>query len=123
MPLLAGGAPRPLSRVQRRGHGTGPADDPGEQAVLPALDGAPPALAGLAAALRTSNSAEPVHLRQSRERAGLPTTGVHAGHQHRDQATELARGEQRNGTDAATEEIAASVESSRRDQLTWPGQG
>ncbi|MDX8049793.1 hypothetical protein SK571_10410 [Lentzea sp. BCCO 10_0798] len=35
----------------------------------------------------------------------------------------LARSDQENGTDAATEEFAASVESSRRDQLTRLGQG
>ncbi|MGW6443407.1 DUF305 domain-containing protein [Lentzea sp. NPDC055074] len=122
---------------------------PMNEQLLPALDAAPPALAEFAAALRTSHTAELVHLRQLRDRAGLPDTNLHAGHQmpglvseadllairtdpsslakklheHLDQTAELARSEQESGTDAATKEFAASVESSRRDQLSRLGQG
>ncbi|MCR3750030.1 DUF305 domain-containing protein [Lentzea californiensis] len=122
---------------------------PMNEQLLPALDVAPPPLAGFAAELKVSHSEELVHLRQLRDRAGLPDTDVHAGHQmpgliseadllairadpsaltkklheHLDQTAELARSEQENGTDAATKEFAASVESSRRDQLSRLGQG
>lgn len=116
---------------------------PMNEQLLPALDHAPPELAAFAAALRVSHSDELVHLRQLRDRAGLPDTNVHAGHQmpglvseadllvirtdptalakklheHLDQTAKLARGEQENGTDPATKHLAASVESSRKDQL------
>ncbi|WP_189154739.1 DUF305 domain-containing protein [Lentzea pudingi] len=122
---------------------------PMNEQLLPALDSAPPALAEFAAALRASHSAELVHLRQLRDRAGLPDTNLHAGHQmpgliseadllairtdptslakklheHLDQTVKLARSEQEGGTDAATKEFAASVESSRRDQLGKLGHG
>ncbi|MFJ8965898.1 hypothetical protein ACIRG5_41565 [Lentzea sp. NPDC102401] len=117
---------------------------PMNEQLLPALDVAP--LARFAAELRASQADELVRLR---DRAGLPDTNPHAGHQmpglvseadllairtdpsalakklheHLDQTAKLARSEQENGTDAATKEFAASVESSRRDQLTRLGQG
>ncbi|WP_439657290.1 DUF305 domain-containing protein [Lentzea sp. HUAS TT2] len=122
---------------------------PMNEQLLPALDAAPPALTTFAAQLKASHSDELVRLRQLRDRAGLPDTNVHAGHQmpglvseadlltirtdpsalakklheHLDQTAKLARSEQENGTDAATKEFAASVESSRRDQLSRLGQG
>ncbi|RDI24719.1 hypothetical protein [Lentzea flaviverrucosa] len=122
---------------------------PMNEQLLPALDVAPPALADFAAELKASHSDELVHLRQLRDRAGLPDTNPHAGHQmpglvseadllairadpsvltkklreHLGQTAELARSEQENGTDAATKEFAASVESSRRDQLSRLGHG
>lgn len=122
---------------------------PMNEQLLPALDVAPPALADFAAELKASHSDELVRLRQLRDRAGLPDTNLHAGHQmpglvseadllairtdpsvlvkklreHLRQTAELARSEQENGTDAATKEFAASVESSRRDQLSKLGQG
>ncbi|WP_191296914.1 DUF305 domain-containing protein [Lentzea cavernae] len=122
---------------------------PMNEQLLPALDVAPPALAGFATELKASHESELVHLKQLRDRAGLPDTNLHAGHQmpglvseadllairtdpsalekklheHLDQTAKLARSELENGTDAATKEFAASVESSRRDQLTRLGQG
>ncbi|MFD4635776.1 DUF305 domain-containing protein [Lentzea sp. NPDC058436] len=122
---------------------------PMNEQLLPALEAAPPALAGFAADLKASHESELVHLRQLRDRAGLPDTNLHAGHQmpglvseadllviradpsalskklheHLDQTAKLARSELENGTDAATKEFAASVESSRKDQLTRLGQG
>ncbi|MET9224249.1 DUF305 domain-containing protein [Lentzea sp. NPDC003310] len=122
---------------------------PMNEQLLPALDVAPAPLAEFARELRASHETELVHLRQLRDRAGLPDTNVHAGHQmpglvsaadllairtdpsslakklheHLDQTAKLARSELENGTDAATKEFAASVESSRRDQLTRLGQG
>ncbi|MFD4669829.1 DUF305 domain-containing protein [Lentzea sp. NPDC058450] len=122
---------------------------PMNEQLLPALDVAPASLAQFAADLKASHTAELVHLRQLRDRAGLPDTNVHAGHQmpglvseadllairtdpsalpkklheHLDQTAKLARSELENGTDAATKEFAASVESSRRDQLGRLGQG
>ncbi|SES31094.1 hypothetical protein [Lentzea albida] len=122
---------------------------PMNEQLLPALEVAPPALSGFAAELRASHENELVHLRQLRDRAGLPKTNLHAGHQmpglvseadllviradpsalagklheHLDQTAKLARSELENGTDAATKEFAASVESSRREQLGRLGQG
>ncbi|MGI5498897.1 DUF305 domain-containing protein [Lentzea sp. CA-135723] len=122
---------------------------PMNEQLLPALDVAPASLAQFAADLKASHAQELVHLRQLRDRAGLPDTNVHAGHQmpglvseadllvirtdpsalpkklreHLEQTAKLARSELENGTDAATKEFAASVESSRRDQLGRLGQG
>ncbi|MFD9699927.1 DUF305 domain-containing protein [Lentzea sp. NPDC059081] len=122
---------------------------PMNEQLLPALDVAPPQLREFAAELRTSHTGELARLRELRDRAGLPDTNLHAGHQmpglvsaadllairsdpaslakklheHLDQTAKLARSEQENGTDAATKSFAASIESSRRRQLDRLGQG
>ncbi|HEX7308875.1 DUF305 domain-containing protein [Lentzea sp.] len=122
---------------------------PMNEQLLPALDAAPAELREFAAELKASHSDELVHLRQLRDRAGLPDTNPHAGHrmpglvsaadllavqadpaslatklrEHLDQTAKLARSEQENGTDAATKSFAASVESSRGRQLDRLGHG
>ncbi len=122
---------------------------PMNEQLLPALDAAPPELREFAAELKASHSDELVRLEQLRDTAGLPDTNVHAGHrmpglvseadllavrtdpaalagklhEHLDQTAKLARSEQENGTDAATKEFAASVESSRKRQLDRLGHG
>ncbi|SDF75999.1 hypothetical protein SAMN05216553_103140 [Lentzea fradiae] len=116
---------------------------PMNEQLLPALDVAPPELRELAAELRASHSDELVRLRRLRDRAGLPDTNVHAGHQmpgllsaadllavrtepaslgeklreHLGQTAKLARSEQENGADAETKALATAIEEARGRQL------
>lgn len=116
---------------------------PMNEQLLPALDAAPPELREFAAELKASHTDELTRLRELRDRAGLPDTNVHAGHQmpglvsaadllavrtdppslgkklheHLDQTAKLARSEQENGADAATKALAAAIASAREQQL------
>ncbi|GGP71302.1 DUF305 domain-containing protein [Saccharothrix coeruleofusca] len=116
---------------------------PMNEQALPALDLAPPELAGFAAAVKESHQRELVHLRRLRAEAGLPDTNLHAGHQmpglvteadlaalrlspsglagelreHLDQSALVARGELDAGANQAVKDLAAAVSSARTAQL------
>lgn len=116
---------------------------PMNEQVLPALDLAPPELAGFAASVKGSHQRELVRLRQLRAEAGLPDTNLHAGHrmpglvteadlvalraapagfsrelhEHLEQSALVSRGEQESGANQAVKDLAAAVSRSRAAQL------
>ncbi|WP_447006875.1 DUF305 domain-containing protein [Saccharothrix isguenensis] len=120
---------------------------PMNEQLLPALDLAPPALAGFAAGLRASHEQELVDLKRLRDRAGLADANVHAGHQmpglvsqadlaalrldpsalpaklreHLEQSASLARGEQDSGADQESRELAGAIASKRAAQTAELG--
>ncbi len=115
---------------------------PMNEQLLPALALAPPALASFAAELEVSHERELAELKRLRERAGLSDDNPHAGHQmpglvseadlaglrldpsglpaelreHLAQGALLARGEQDNGADRETRDLAASIGAARAAQ-------
>ncbi|WP_367129991.1 DUF305 domain-containing protein [Saccharothrix sp. HUAS TT1] len=115
---------------------------PMNEQLLPALDLAPPPLAPFAAELKVSHERELTRLVELRERAGLSGDNPHAGHQmpgllseadlaglrmdpgglaaelkeHLEQSALLARGEQDNGADPETRELAGSIGTARAAQ-------
>lgn len=117
---------------------------PMNEQLLPALDLAPTSLAGIAAEVRASHEVELDQLRRLRSRAGLPDSNLHAGHQmpglisqadlialridpsglgaklreHLDQSALIARGEQDNGADSETKELARSIGARRAEQIS-----
>lgn len=120
---------------------------PMNEQLLPALDLAPPGLAPFAADLRASHERELAVLERLRSRAGLSDANPHAGHQmpglvsetdlaglrldpsglpaklreHLEQSALLARGEQDSGADQETRDLAASIGSTRAEQVARLG--